>query len=291
MTNQQAPVQGGATEEQIQAVVSGSTSDGHHTFDELYDYRMLYNAHSANGWLEAGIDVVKSWRHSDGELCFGGGWFIVTATLPTGQVSNHYRAANWDLFNVPEVDLPPKYDGHSPADAADRLRRALSVSASADPSDEHHDAEERQAECKCSAYSEDRGGGYFELMLEPEPDCPEHGAGIAAESEDHAATVTGERDGLAKALCAIEMRSKAATLEEVVAGIERWTRHRHEADRLIEELYDYGLCLVPTLGRDIAGETEAEVVKCGPEPEEWDREGAAYLRGLRRAAEIVRGGR
>ncbi|WDH77899.1 hypothetical protein PTQ19_10235 [Microbacterium esteraromaticum] len=101
-----------------------NTSDGHHTFDELYEYRMLYNAHAAHGWLAAGIPVVKSWRHSRGELCFGGGWFIVTATLPTGQVSNHYSAEHWDLFTVPAVDLPPEYDGHTPADAAGRLRDA-----------------------------------------------------------------------------------------------------------------------------------------------------------------------
>ena len=104
--------------------VSGSTSDGYHTFDELYEYRMLYNAHAAHGWLAAGIPVVKSWRHSDGEECFGGGRFIVTATLPSGQVSNHYKAEHWELFKVPEVDLPPEYDGHTPQVAAERLRAA-----------------------------------------------------------------------------------------------------------------------------------------------------------------------
>ena len=101
---------------------TGSTSDGYHTFDELYEYRMLYNAHAAHGWLAAGIPVVKSWKHSDGEPCFGGGWFIVTATLPAGQVSNHYEAKHWGLFRVPEVELPPEYDGHTPHDAAMRLR-------------------------------------------------------------------------------------------------------------------------------------------------------------------------
>lgn len=29
--------------------------------------------------------------------------------------------------------------------------------------------------CSCSGYSEDRGGGYFEHMIERDPDCPEHG--------------------------------------------------------------------------------------------------------------------
>lgn len=105
--------------------ITGQTSDGHHTFDELYDYRMLYNAHAAHGWLASGIDVVKSWRHSDGEECFGGGWFIVTAELPTGQVSNHYKAEYWDLFQVPEETLAPEYDGHTPAIAAQRLRGML----------------------------------------------------------------------------------------------------------------------------------------------------------------------
>lgn len=103
-------------------------SDGYHTFAELYEYRMLYSAHAAEGWLAAGIPVVKSWHHSDGEACFGGGWFVVVVDLyPHGQVSNHYPAADWDLFHVPEVDQAPEWDGHTPADAAARLRAALTT--------------------------------------------------------------------------------------------------------------------------------------------------------------------
>jgi hypothetical protein len=105
---------------------AGEASDGYHTHNELYEYRMLYNASAVRAWI--GIDeyhVVKSWRHHDGELCFGGGWFIVVAQLPTGQVSNHYRAEHWDLFDCPEVDLPPEYDGHTPKVAAQRLREEL----------------------------------------------------------------------------------------------------------------------------------------------------------------------
>lgn len=99
--------------------------DEHHTMEELYDYRMLYNALAFNAWASAGtFPVVKSWRHSDGELCFGGGWFIVVATLPTGQVSNHYSAEHWPLFQVPEA-APPEYDGHTPEVAAQRMRDLL----------------------------------------------------------------------------------------------------------------------------------------------------------------------
>lgn len=118
-------------EDLLVLLASGEASDGHHTHRELYDYRMLYNAHAAAGWVSAGIPVVKSWAHADGELCFGGGWFVVVATLPTGQVGNHYRAVHWDLFaGVPEVDMAPAWDGHTPSMGADRLRAALAAAPS-----------------------------------------------------------------------------------------------------------------------------------------------------------------
>jgi hypothetical protein len=112
------------TPEEQARLADGEMSDGYHTHNELYDYRMLYNAHAARGWLADGFHVVKSWYHSDGGPCFGGGWFVVVATLSTGQVTNHYQAEHWDLFNIPE-ELPPAYDGHTPTEAAQRLRDAL----------------------------------------------------------------------------------------------------------------------------------------------------------------------
>ena len=107
-------------------LAAGDASDGYHTHNELYDYRRVFNAALFNEWAQhATVPVVKSWRHSDGELAFGGGWFIVVATLPTGQFSNHYEAEHWDQFQVPEVALPPEYDGHTPAEALDRLVRHI----------------------------------------------------------------------------------------------------------------------------------------------------------------------
>lgn len=49
-------------------------SDGRHTFAELYEYRMLYNALAANAMPDK---AMKCWRHSDGELCFGGGFGLL----------------------------------------------------------------------------------------------------------------------------------------------------------------------------------------------------------------------
>ena len=104
---------------------TGQISDGYHTFDELYRYRMLYHAWAIKAWQQAGWPVVKSHRHHDGEACFGGGWFIVSAQLPSGQVSNHYEDKYWDLFDCPEVETAPEWDGHTPREAADRIERAL----------------------------------------------------------------------------------------------------------------------------------------------------------------------
>lgn len=104
------------------AELRGNPRDEYHTMEELYEYRMLYNALAANAMPDR---AVKSWRHSDGELCFGGGWFVVYLDLPTGQVSNHYKSFDWDLFRIPEVELAPEWDGHTPAEAADRILRAL----------------------------------------------------------------------------------------------------------------------------------------------------------------------
>lgn len=98
-------------------------SDGYHTFGELYDFRKLFNAHLFNEWAAQGkYNVHKSYKHSDGEFCFGGGWFIVVAELPTGQISNHYEIKDWELFKVKEVDTPVDFDGHTAQDVLERMK-------------------------------------------------------------------------------------------------------------------------------------------------------------------------
>lgn len=100
----------------------GNISDGYHTFNELYAFRKVYSALAFNLLHKEGIQVFKSWKHSDGELCFGGGWFIIVAVLPTGQISNHYEERDWDLFDIPSVEIPPvEFDGHTSVDAYKRL--------------------------------------------------------------------------------------------------------------------------------------------------------------------------
>lgn len=131
----------------VEGFRENSLSDGYHTFDELYEFRKMYNALLFNEWgsswrdfqqfkdsknqelqlayknAKGKYDVHKSWKHYDGEDCFGGGWFIVVAILPTGQISNHYKAKDWDLFRIPEVEKAKyEFDGHTPQDVLERLK-------------------------------------------------------------------------------------------------------------------------------------------------------------------------
>ena len=118
------------TNEELERIIKDSNdidvemiSDGYHTFKELYDIRLAYNVALFNEWSALGKNEVhKSMRHYDGELCFGGGWFIVTAKLPLGQISNHYEMKYWDLFHVEESEKAKfEFDGHTTLDVIDRL--------------------------------------------------------------------------------------------------------------------------------------------------------------------------
>lgn len=113
---------------EIQVITdTGNISDGYHTFKELYEYRLLYNAAFFNELARRGVcDVHKSKRHSDGKIPFENpNWFIVVAELPTGQISNHYEMKDWDLFQVPEKDISNVWDGHGSRDVAKRIRKYL----------------------------------------------------------------------------------------------------------------------------------------------------------------------
>lgn len=115
-------------EEILGEKINENTSDGYHTFKELYEFRKLYNASLFNEWANSNkYDVHKSKKHNEGDECFGGGWFIIMAELPTGQISNHYEMKDWDLFNIFEKERANKWDGHTAQDVAKRLNDFLSA--------------------------------------------------------------------------------------------------------------------------------------------------------------------
>ncbi len=96
----------------------GDVSDGFHTFNSLYEQRMilfaaLVKAYKNKAW--------KSYRHEDGEYCFGGGWFVVGIDTPEGSYTYHYENKYWDMFDCIDLPRAKHWDGHTEDDAETRL--------------------------------------------------------------------------------------------------------------------------------------------------------------------------
>lgn len=88
-------------------------SDGFHTFRQLYYQRMMLFAtivkqNKNRAW--------KSLRHEDGNLCFGGGWFIVGIDTPEGSYTYHYEDNFYSLFDCIELERGKHWDGHTEKD-------------------------------------------------------------------------------------------------------------------------------------------------------------------------------
>lgn len=89
----------------------GELSDGYHSFNELYEHRMILfsiicNQNKAISW--------KSKYHEDGTMFDD--YFIVGINTPNGQFTYHYHIDHWDKFDVIELENAHHYDGHRPND-------------------------------------------------------------------------------------------------------------------------------------------------------------------------------
>ena len=96
----------------------GDVSDGFHTFNSLYEQRMILFAALVKAYRDK---AWKSYRHEDGEYCFGGGWFIVGIDTPEGSYTYHYKNKYWDMFDCADLPRAKHWDGHTEADAETRL--------------------------------------------------------------------------------------------------------------------------------------------------------------------------
>lgn len=97
----------------------GNVSDGYHTFRELYDHRRALTVALARSI--PGLSWRSKQHHPDSDAMFDG-YFIVGLSLPSGQVTYHYKLEHWDDFNgVRVLDHAPPYDGHTPAMTIERL--------------------------------------------------------------------------------------------------------------------------------------------------------------------------
>ena len=100
----------------------GDLSDGYHTFNGLYYQRMILFASLVRAYKDR---AWKSYRHEDGELCFGGGWFIVGIDTPEGSYTYHYENKDFDKFDCVELPRGKHWDGHT----EDDVIRLLSLPA------------------------------------------------------------------------------------------------------------------------------------------------------------------
>ena len=91
----------------------GEVSDGFHTFNGLYEQRMILFAALVKTYKDK---AWKSYRHEDGELCFGGGWFVVGIDTPEGSYTYHYENKDWDVFDCVELERSKHWDGHTEKD-------------------------------------------------------------------------------------------------------------------------------------------------------------------------------
>lgn len=99
--------------EKVEDIDMEKVSDGCHTFESLYHQRAvlfatIVNQNQDKAW--------KSYKHEDGELCFGGGWFIVGVDTPEGSYTYHYENKYWDLFKCKELPYGKHWDGHTDKD-------------------------------------------------------------------------------------------------------------------------------------------------------------------------------
>lgn len=102
--------------------VTGETSDGYHTFNELYDHRTMLMAVLMNTEEFCTVSWRSRQHHVGGAPMFDG-MFIVGMNLHVGQVTYHIEDKHWDLFNgVETLENAPEWDGHTSGDVLERLR-------------------------------------------------------------------------------------------------------------------------------------------------------------------------
>jgi len=148
----------------------GELSDGFHTFNSLYEQRMILFAALVKAYKDK---AWKSYRHEDGEYCFGGGWFVVGIDTPEGSYTYHYENKYWDMFDCVDLPRAKHWDGHTENDAETRL---MSL-PSARPERKKGRWKVTPVYIKCSECGES-------FMLIPQNYCPHCGAKMEGEQDE-----------------------------------------------------------------------------------------------------------
>lgn len=104
--------------------ITGKTSDGYHTFDELYDHRITLYIALCRILKQTNKQVVwRSAKHSDGRGIDD--WFVLgIGRIKGAQITYHLPMSRWPETEFAEtLELAPEFDGHTPADVLDRISK------------------------------------------------------------------------------------------------------------------------------------------------------------------------
>jgi hypothetical protein len=105
-----------------------SISDGYHTFDELYDHRIILYTALCKNINEVLIlenpgkfEIWKSQKHSDGTNIDG--WFVLGIGTDKGkQITYHLPNEKWNKCNFAvALEKAPEFDGHTSEDVLKRI--------------------------------------------------------------------------------------------------------------------------------------------------------------------------
>jgi hypothetical protein len=105
--------------------IDENTSDGYHTFKELYDHRITLYITLARNYADTHFpsEVWRSKLHHDGSSFEG--WFILGIFKEAGnQITYHLPLSRWEETNfAATLEKAPEWDKHTPQDILERLKR------------------------------------------------------------------------------------------------------------------------------------------------------------------------
>lgn len=110
----------------VHSDMKGQLSDGYHTFNELYDHRIInFILVCKSLATDEYAPVWKSKAHSDGSVWEG--WFIMGIySEPGEQITYHLPMSYWEMTNFAKnYETAPPFDGHTPADVLERLKKLI----------------------------------------------------------------------------------------------------------------------------------------------------------------------
>lgn len=151
--------------------IDGNTSDGYHTFNELYHHRAVLFSVIVAKFADR---AWKSKLHADGTMYEG--MFIVGIETPDGQATYHYDVEPyWNLFRCKEVDRAPEWDGHTPDQAIDRIGKLVDCKTDR-PTCRNVSGDQNRFECSECGFEMpiwDGDGGWMAFYF-----CPNCGAEV-----------------------------------------------------------------------------------------------------------------